>query len=116
MVSFEEFWRRMKKEMGAWPKPNNEDRYRYSTIPKRSAAEKVSGNLSCRYADGEDMVQYKTKNDRWASADQTDFETLYNDWNQYSQEKLEKSRLRRDLNRRTSYTIPTLFHFEHLMH
>lgn len=115
MVPFEEFWERMKKEMMTWPKQNNDDRYRYSKIPRWSSAGRVEGKpLSCRYADGEDMVQYKTKNDRWASADRTDFETIYNDWDQYIQ-GLERSRLKHDLNRRNSYTIPTLKHFERLM-
>ena len=114
MVTFEVFWGSLKREMMTWPK-QIEDRYRYSTIPKWSSAGRVEGDLSCRYTDGEDMVQFKTKNGRWASADRTDFETLYNEWFQYSQEKFERSRLRRDLNLRKSYTISTLKHFERLM-
>lgn len=114
MVSFEIFWERIKKEMMAWPK-QDEDRYRYPTIPKWSSAGKVQGNLLCRYIEGEDQVQYKTKNGRWKTAQRTDFETLYNDWPQYSQEKLERSRLRRDLNKSNSCTIPILKYFERLM-
>ena len=114
MVSFEVFWGRLKNELMTGRKDNTDKKW-YSTIPKWSSAGRVEGDLSCRYTDGEDIVQFKTKNGRWASADRTDFETLYNEWVQYSQEKLERSRLRRDLNLRKSYTIPTLKHFERLM-
>ena len=114
MVSFEEFWDKLKKELMTGTK-NNEDKRWYWIIPKWSIAEGVRGELSCRY-DGGDTVHFKTANERWVGADRTEFETLYKEWDEYSKNKVERAWLSRDLHlRRTSYTIPTLKHFERLM-
>jgi hypothetical protein len=114
-VPFEVFWDRLKNELMTGRKDNTDKKW-YWTIPKWSSAGRVSGKpLSCIY-EGDDIIYFITGNDRKTSAHKDEFEKFYPEWEQYCEGK-ERSEIERELNlRKTSYTIPTLRHFKHLMH